>query len=63
MGAPIGWVNGMLNSSFGNKSKHVAVIVSITEVITESVPISWLLPGFSRLPKVRHKGTYGTNKG
>ena len=25
MGAPIGWVNGMLNSSFGNKSKHVAV--------------------------------------
>ena len=25
IGAPIGWVNGMLNSSFGNKSKHVAV--------------------------------------
>ena len=25
IGAPIGWVNGMLNSNFGNKSKHVAV--------------------------------------
>ena len=25
IGAPIGWVNGMLNSNFGNKSKHIAV--------------------------------------
>ena len=25
IGAPIGWINGLLNSTFGNKSKHVAV--------------------------------------
>lgn len=25
IGVPIGWINGILNSTFGNKSKHIAV--------------------------------------
>ena len=43
IGAPIGWINGLLNSTFGNKSKHVAV----DRVHTRGYHGIWFLfPGF-----------------